>query len=61
MRYPSVVDDDKSVLLGLHGPIAVPSTVFVRADGTVAHIHPGEYDSATELRADIDHYLGVSA
>lgn len=59
MRYPSVVDDDKSVLLGLHGPVAVPSTVFVAADGTVVEQVPKAYDGVAQLRGDIARYLGV--
>jgi cytochrome c biogenesis protein CcmG/thiol:disulfide interchange protein DsbE len=59
MRYPSVVDDDKQVLLGLHGPIAVPSTVFVDASGRVVRQVSAPYRSAAALRADISRYLGV--
>ncbi len=59
MRYPSVIDNDKAVLLGLHGPIGVPSTVFVDASGKVVHRASGPYRSADALRADIKRYLGV--
>jgi cytochrome c biogenesis protein CcmG/thiol:disulfide interchange protein DsbE len=61
MRYPSVIDDDKKVLLGLHGPVAVPSTVFVAADGKVVHQTSAPYRSVAALQADISHYLGVTA
>jgi cytochrome c biogenesis protein CcmG, thiol:disulfide interchange protein DsbE len=61
MRYPSVVDDDKAVLVGLHGPSAVPMTVFVDANGRVVHLEPHPYGSVTDLLADIDRYLGVHA
>lgn len=61
MRYPSVVDDDKKVLLGLHGPVAVPSTVFVDAAGKVVHQVSAAYTSAAQLQADISHYLGVTS
>jgi cytochrome c biogenesis protein CcmG/thiol:disulfide interchange protein DsbE len=60
MRYPSVIDNDKAVLLGLHGPIGVPSTVFVDADGKVVRQVSAPYRSAAALRADITRYLGVS-
>ncbi|HEU5033568.1 MAG TPA: TlpA disulfide reductase family protein [Mycobacteriales bacterium] len=59
MRYPSVLDEDRKVLIELHGPIAVPSTVFVRADGTVVKQVSSAYDSLAQLRADIARYLGV--
>jgi cytochrome c biogenesis protein CcmG, thiol:disulfide interchange protein DsbE len=60
MRYPSVIDDDKKVLIDLHGPIAVPSTVFVDAAGKVVHRTSEPYRSAASLRADITRYLGVT-
>ena len=59
MRYPSVIDNDKAVLLGLHGPIGVPTTVFVGADGKVVRQVSAPYRSAAALRADISRYLGV--
>jgi thiol-disulfide isomerase/thioredoxin len=60
MRYPSVIDNDKAVLLGLHGPVGVPSTVFVDAAGKVVRRVSAPYRSADALRADIERYLGVS-
>lgn len=60
MRYPSVIDNDKAVLLGLHGPIAVPSTVFVDAAGKVVQQVSAPYRSAAALRADMKRYLGVT-
>jgi thiol-disulfide isomerase/thioredoxin len=60
MRYPSVLDFDKKVLLGLHGPIGVPQTVFVDANGKVVHRVSAPYRSAADLRADIARYLGVT-
>jgi cytochrome c biogenesis protein CcmG/thiol:disulfide interchange protein DsbE len=61
MRYPSVRDDDKAVLLALQhsGPVAVPSTLFVSAAGTVVHRQFAAYTSAQQLRGDIARYLGV--
>lgn len=60
MHYPSVVDDNKKVLIGLKLFNAVPTTVFVDASGRVRHISPGPYRSASQLLADIKRYLGVS-
>lgn len=59
MRYPSVVDDNKAVLLAVHGPSAVPMTIFVDANGRITHmaIHP--YDSVAAVLADVQRYLGV--
>jgi len=62
MRYPSVVDENKKVLLAMQasGPVGVPSTVFVSASGHVLHRTIVAYTSAASLRADIAHYLGVT-
>jgi hypothetical protein len=61
MRYPSVLDFDKKVLLGLHGPIGVPQTVFVDAAGKIVKQVSAPYRNAVALRADISRYLGVTA
>lgn len=60
MRYPSVVDQNKKVLIGLNLFNAVPTTIFVDASGKVRHISPGPYRSTKTLLADIKRYLGVS-
>jgi cytochrome c biogenesis protein CcmG/thiol:disulfide interchange protein DsbE len=60
MHYPSVVDQNKKVLIGLNLASAVPTTVFVDASGRVRHISPGPYRSTKALLADIKRYLGVS-
>jgi thiol-disulfide isomerase/thioredoxin len=60
IRYPSVVDEDKKVLLALH-ETAVPMTLFVTSSGRIAHTTLGPYRSAAALRADIGRYLGVAA
>lgn len=61
MHYPSVVDENKQLLIALHGPIAVPSTVFVDASGKIVQRVSAPYSSAAQLRADISHYLGVTS
>jgi cytochrome c biogenesis protein CcmG, thiol:disulfide interchange protein DsbE len=60
VRYPSVFDEDKKVILALHytGP---PETVFVDSAGRIVHIHLGKYDSTAAVRADIATYLHVTA
>jgi cytochrome c biogenesis protein CcmG/thiol:disulfide interchange protein DsbE len=60
MKYPSVIDQNKKVLIGLKLFNAVPTTVFVDASGKVRHISPGPYRSTNQLLADIKRYLGVS-
>jgi cytochrome c biogenesis protein CcmG, thiol:disulfide interchange protein DsbE len=60
VRYPSVFDEDKKVILALHytGP---PETVFLDRTGRIVHIHLGKYDSTAAVRADIATYLHVTA
>jgi thiol-disulfide isomerase/thioredoxin len=58
VRYPSVVDPDKKLLLALHFP-GPPETAFLNPAGKVVHIHSGQYSSAAALRADLATYLGV--
>lgn len=59
VRYPSVVDPDKKVLLGLAKTLGPPETAFVDAAGALVHVHAGPYTDAAELRADIATYLHV--
>ncbi|HET6816690.1 MAG TPA: TlpA disulfide reductase family protein [Mycobacteriales bacterium] len=61
MRYPSVVDDNKAVLLAVHGPSAVPMTIFVDASGRIVHLSPQPYGSVAAVLADVERYLGVRA
>ena len=60
MRYPSVVDDNKQVLVAM-STSEVPITLFVDADGHLVHRNFGPYHDAASLRADIAHYLGVAS
>jgi thiol-disulfide isomerase/thioredoxin len=58
MRYPSVVDSNKAVLIAMHTS-AVPITLYVDATGKVVHRNFGPYADVASLRADIGRYLGV--
>lgn len=60
IRYPSVFDLDKKVMLGLHfsGP---PETLFIDRAGRVVHVHRGQYFGAAAVEADIATYLHVTA
>lgn len=59
LRYPSVVDPQKKVLIGVHAAPGPPVTLFVDAAGKIVHVHPGEYTSAAALRSDVATYLRV--
>ena len=56
--YPHLADPEKQLhgALGLPG---LPSTVFVRADGVVAHRHPGLIRTDEELFGLVKDHLGV--
>ncbi len=60
VHYPSVFDPHREVQkqLGLSG---VPATVFMRADGSIAHTKFGAVADAAELRQLLRTYLGVLA
>jgi cytochrome c biogenesis protein CcmG/thiol:disulfide interchange protein DsbE len=60
VRYPSVVDPDRKVLIALAKAPGPPETAFIGTSGRVVYIHLGGYDSAAQLRADISRYLGVT-
>jgi thiol-disulfide isomerase/thioredoxin len=60
VRYPSVEDPNRKVLIGLAKAPGPPETAFVGTSGRVVHVHVGGYDSAAELRADISTYLHVT-
>lgn len=59
VRYPSVEDPDRKVLIGLAKAPGPPETAFVGTSGKVVHVHTGGYTSAAALRADIATYLDV--
>ena len=57
IRYPSLVDDDRAVLTPYAaGP---PITLFLAADGRVAHVQRGELRSVDEITALVAEHLGV--
>jgi thiol-disulfide isomerase/thioredoxin len=59
MRYPSVVDSDKQVLLGLHVAPGPPETAFVSTAGRLVHVRAGAYTSLAQLQHDIATYLHI--
>lgn len=59
VHYPSVYDPQRKVAAGL-GRNEQPTTVFVRADGSIAHIRTGPVRDAAQLEALVERYLGVA-
>jgi thiol-disulfide isomerase/thioredoxin len=60
MRYPSVLDNDKKLLIALRIPSTVPVTLFIDAEGRIRHTTLTPYRSSGSLRADVSRYLGVN-
>jgi thiol-disulfide isomerase/thioredoxin len=57
MHYPSLVDIDGKVLRAYGG--GPPITLFVAADGRVAHVEHGELHSVEEIEQLVATHLGV--
>jgi hypothetical protein len=49
MTFPTVRDDRRRFSAALQLPIGAPATLFVRADGTLAHV---EYGAVTTRELD---------
>jgi cytochrome c-type biogenesis protein len=59
VTYPTYADPDGDALT-YFGGVAMPTTVFIAADGTVLDMNPGEMSEA-ELRARITELFGIAA
>ncbi|GAA3947231.1 TlpA disulfide reductase family protein [Gordonia caeni] len=59
VHLPTVADTDGSVAGALRAPRVYPSTILVRADGTVAGVLPQVFDTYDELAAVVRDELGV--
>lgn len=57
LPYPSISDPDDEVADLIEG-FYFPSTAFYNAEGKLVHTRQGPYDSAADLNAEIDKYLG---
>lgn len=60
VRLPTVLDTDGRIAAALEAPRVFPSTILVRADGTVAKVLPQLFESPDELAAAVRQYLGVT-
>jgi thiol-disulfide isomerase/thioredoxin len=59
LSFPSAFDPDGELAAGL-GLKGLPHSVFLAADGSVAHVEVGAVDSYDELRALVAQHLGVT-
>lgn len=57
-QYPHVVDEDKTLQVPLRVP-GLPTTYFIDADGRIAGVHAGPFESTAQLVALADEYLGA--
>ena len=58
-RYPQIQDQDLVLRRDLQ-VAALPQTLFVRADGTLAHRHRSPFRSAEQIRELSQRHLGVT-
>ncbi len=58
LTFPSAFDADGELAAGL-GLKGLPHSVFLAADGSVAHVEVGAVESFDELRALVGEHLGV--
>jgi cytochrome c biogenesis protein CcmG/thiol:disulfide interchange protein DsbE len=57
LPYPSYEDPDEDMRREvLDNPVGLPATAFYDADGELAYVHQGPYESAGQLAAEIDRY-----
>ncbi len=59
VTFPSVVDFEGQVLTA-EGFVALPATILLDDEGTIAYRHIGPYKSVEDLAADVEKYLAVS-
>src|SRR4051795_3180926 len=58
LTYPSYKDPDVKSALSIHAGGFYPTTTFFNAKGKLVYTHPGPYNSAKDLIADIRRYAG---
>lgn len=60
VHLAAVLDTDGKVAAAVGAPRVFPSSILIRADGTVAKVLPQVFDSPDQIGAAVDQYLGVS-
>lgn len=59
VRLPMLQDGARRIAAALGTPNVVPTTVLIRADGSVARVLPRPFTSADEIGAEVEQALGV--
>jgi cytochrome c biogenesis protein CcmG, thiol:disulfide interchange protein DsbE len=61
VHFPSVFDENRTILLDGHLPPSPPVTLLISSAGRIVHVHHGAYTSTAQVQADIAIYLHVNA
>jgi hypothetical protein len=56
VTYPSYRDPDLKIAPTIQAGVAFPTTIFFDRKGKVVYAHPGPYNNADDLIADIKRY-----
>lgn len=59
VHLPATLDTDGKCAAALRAPRVFPSTILLRADGTVAKVLPQVFDNTDEIAGAVRTYLGV--
>ncbi|MEU9807000.1 redoxin family protein [Mycobacterium sp. NPDC050853] len=59
VRLPMLQDGARRIAAALRTPNVVPTTILIRADGSVARVLPRSFTSADEIGAEVEQALGV--
>jgi cytochrome c biogenesis protein CcmG/thiol:disulfide interchange protein DsbE len=56
VTYPSYRDPDLKIAPSIQAGVAFPTTIFFNRSGKLVYAHPGPYNNAADLIADIKRY-----
>lgn len=59
VRLPMIQDGARRITAALKSPNVMPTTILIRADGSVARVLPRSFTSADEIGAEVEQALGV--
>ncbi len=59
VRLPMIQDGARRIAAALKSPNVMPTTILIRADGSVARVLPRSFTSADEIGAEVEQALGV--
>lgn len=59
VRLPMIQDGARRIAAALKSPNVMPTTILIRADGSVAQVLPRSFTSADEIGAEVEQALGM--